>query len=126
MFPRSKANGFQRTRRYLRTLDIQSISQVSGRNVPVTERWNRTMRVTVSQWGNSLGLRLPKAIASALQLAPGSVLELLIEDGRLVAQPVIVAPSLDALLSRITRTNLHVPLLDDAPSAKRPRGREVW
>jgi len=40
------------------------------------------MRVTVSQWGNSLGLRLPKAIASALQLAPGSALELRVEDGR--------------------------------------------
>ena len=84
------------------------------------------MRVTLSQWGNSLGLRLPKAIASALQLAPGSALELRVEDGRLVAQPVVVAPTLEVLLAGITPANRHALLLDDEPKANRPLGRELW
>ena len=79
------------------------------------------MRVTVSQWGNSLGLRLPKAIASELQLEPGKTLELEIEDGRLIARPVAAAPSLAELLAGITPANRQVPLLDDDP-----RGREAW
>ena len=84
------------------------------------------MRVTVSQWGNSLGLRLPKAIASALQLAPGSALDLEVDDGKLVARPVATAPSLDDLLAAITPANRHGLLIDDEPGTKRPRGREVW
>lgn len=84
------------------------------------------MRVTVSQWGNSLGLRLPKAIASALHLTPGSALDLEVDDGRLVAHPVAAAPSLDELLAGITTANRHAPLMDDAPGTKRPHGREVW
>ena len=84
------------------------------------------MRITVSQWGTSLGLRLPKAIASALQLAPGSALELRVEDGRLVAQPVMVTPSLEELLAGITPASLHAPLLDDDSKGKRPQGREAW
>lgn len=84
------------------------------------------MRVTVSQWGNSLGLRLPKAIASELQLAAGSVLELQVEDGKLVVHPVAYAPTLDALLSGITPANVHGLLFDEARSAKHPRGGEAW
>jgi len=84
------------------------------------------MRVTVSQWGNSLGLRLPKAITSALQLAPGSALELRVEDGRLVAQPVLAVPSLEVLLAGVTPANRHALLLDHVPKANRPRGRELW
>lgn len=91
------------------------------RSVPVAERWSRTMRVTVSQWGNSLGLRLPKAIAAQLELKPGSELELHVDDGHLIARPVAASPSLEELLAGITPTNRHAPLLDDAP-----RGREAW
>ena len=83
------------------------------------------MRVTVSQWGNSLGLRLPKAIASALQLTPGSALELEVQNGKLVAYPAVDSPSLDDLLARITPSNRHAPLAEDAPNARR-RGREAW
>lgn len=79
------------------------------------------MRVTVSQWGNSLGLRLPKAIAAELQLEPGHALELEIEDGRLIARPVAAAPSLAELLAGITPANRQAQLLDDGP-----RGREAW
>jgi antitoxin MazE len=84
------------------------------------------MRVTVSQWGNSLGLRLPKAIASQLMLSPGSRLDLQVEEGRLIASPVMSAPVLAVLLAGITSANRHAPLMDDAPSVMRRRGQEAW
>ena len=84
------------------------------------------MRVVVSQWGNSLGLRLPRAIASQLALAPGSELDLQVDNDHLIARPVAVSPSLEELLAGITPTNHHAPLLNDAPRVEVPRGREVW
>ena len=78
------------------------------------------MRATVSKWGNSLGLRIPRGLAQDAGLAEGSVVELRVEDGRLVAEPVAVE-NLEALLSKVTTKNRHEELLIDAP-----RGREAW
>jgi len=78
------------------------------------------MRATVSKWGNSLGLRIPRGLAHDAGLAEGSVVELRVEDGRLVAEPVAVE-NLEALLSKVTTKNRHEELLIDAP-----RGREAW
>ena len=78
------------------------------------------MRATVSKWGNSLGLRIPRGLAQDAGLAEGSVVELRVEDGRLIAEPVAVE-SLEALLSKVTTKNRHEELLIDAP-----RGREAW
>src|SRR5690348_14584090 len=48
------------------------------------------MRATICKWGNSLGLRIPRGLAEDAGLAEGSVVELRLEDGRLVAEPVTV------------------------------------
>jgi len=78
------------------------------------------MRATVSKWGNSLGLRIPRGLAEDVGLAEGSLVDLRVENGRLVAEPVAVE-SLESLLARVTPQNLHGELLAD-----QPRGREVW
>ena len=78
------------------------------------------MRATVSRWGNSLGLRIPRGIAEDAGLAEGSVLDLRVENGRLIAQPVVVE-NLDSLLAKVTPKNVHRELLVDSP-----RGREIW
>ena len=78
------------------------------------------MRVTISKWGNSLGLRIPRGLAEDAGLAEGSHVELRVEDGRLVAEPVTVE-NLEALLSKVTAKNRHDELFVDAP-----RGREAW
>jgi antitoxin MazE len=41
------------------------------------------MKVKVAKWGNSLGVRLPKAAAEAAGLKPGSELEVSVEGGEL-------------------------------------------
>jgi antitoxin MazE len=63
------------------------------------------MKVKVAQWGNSLGLRLPKAAAEAAGLKPGSEVDITVEGRELrVRQP---APykhyRLEDLLAEIDR-----------------------
>jgi antitoxin MazE len=78
------------------------------------------MRATISKWGNSLGLRIPRGLAEDAGLAEGSLVELRVENGRLVAEPVTVE-NLEALLSKVTAKNRHDELFVDSP-----RGREAW
>jgi len=78
------------------------------------------MRATISKWGNSLGLRIPRGLAEDAGLAEGSLVELRVENGRLVAEPVTVE-NLETLLSKVTAKNRHDELFVDSP-----RGREAW
>jgi antitoxin MazE len=78
------------------------------------------VRATVSRWGNSLGLRIPRGLAEDAGLSEGSSIDLRVENGRLIVEPVAVE-SLESLLAKVTPKNLHGELLIDAP-----RGREVW
>lgn len=73
----------------------------------------------VQKWGNSLGIRIPKAIAVKVGLVEGSEIDLDIEEGNLVVKPK--SKSLDELLSQITPDNLHAEI----PTGK-PEGRESW
>ncbi len=79
------------------------------------------MRVTVSRWGNSLGVRIPRALAADAQITEGTTVDVRVEDGRLVATPVTDEITLDALLAEITPENLHEEAFPDPP-----RGRERW
>jgi antitoxin MazE len=78
------------------------------------------MRTTVSRWGNSLGLRIPRGLAKHAGLTEGSLIDLRVENGRLIVEPITVN-NLDALLAKVTAKNLHTELFVDTP-----RGREVW
>lgn len=77
------------------------------------------MRVTVSKWGNSLGLRIPRGVAEDAQFSEGSVVDLRVEGGRLIVEP-LDAVDLGDLLARVTPENLH----GDALHAQ-PVGRET-
>ena len=79
-----------------------------------------SMRVKVQAWGNSLGLRIPKAYATELGVQAGTEMEVNIDAGALRAEP---APEmqLDALLSQITDANQP----GEADWGE-PRGAEAW
>jgi antitoxin MazE len=77
------------------------------------------MHATVSKWGNSLALRIPKRVAAELQLMAGTMVDVRAEDGRLVAEPV-EDESLEAMVARITPESRHGERFDGTP-----RGREV-
>lgn len=77
---------------------------------------------TVHQWGNSLGLRIPKAMARDLQITEGTSVDLRLEKGRLVVRPVNdPRRELEELLRQVTPENLHAEV-DQGPAM----GREVW
>jgi len=46
------------------------------------------MTVTLHRWGNSIGLRLPKPLLEQVGLGEGSKVDLKVEAGRLVIEPV--------------------------------------
>ena len=85
-----------------------------------TRSGDLTVRATVSKWGNSLGLRIPRGIAEDAGLTEGSSIDLRVENGRLIVEPIAVE-SLESLLAKVSPKNLHGELLVDGP-----RGREAW
>ena len=60
------------------------------------------MQVLLSKWGNSLGLRLPRALASQLGLAEGQTVEVRAEGDRLVVVAARPLYRVEDLLSGMT------------------------
>lgn len=63
------------------------------------------MKVKISKWGNSLGLRLPKAAVDAAGLKPGAEVDVVIEgrDLRVRSVPPIKHYRLEDLLAEMDR-----------------------
>lgn len=78
------------------------------------------MRATVRKWGNSAAVRMPAAVMEEAKLEIDQTVEVRVEGGRVVIEPV-AAPefTLDALLAGVTRDNLH-----EEESFGPPVGRE--
>jgi antitoxin MazE len=80
------------------------------------------VRQRVQMWGNSLSVRIPKAMAQELHLQPNSEVEMSLEASNLVIKPVTrPVYDLDELLSQVTPENLHGEV-DWGPAV----GKEVW
>ena len=79
------------------------------------------MLATVSKWGNSRALRIPKELALEAGLDFGGKVELILEDGQLRIVPV-AAPryTLEELVAQITPENRH-----DEWDTGPPVGKEV-
>lgn len=73
----------------------------------------------VQKWGNSLGIRIPKALALKVGIEEGTEIDLDIEEGQHVIKPK--STTLDKLLSQITPNNVHTEI-----STGEPQGRETW
>jgi antitoxin MazE len=79
------------------------------------------MRVAVQKWGNSLALRIPRALAAAAGVEQGTEVEVSVRDGRLVAEPVVRIPTLAELLEGFGAEEADG--YEDVPGAV---GREAW
>ncbi|PSR16891.1 AbrB/MazE/SpoVT family DNA-binding domain-containing protein [filamentous cyanobacterium CCP3] len=80
------------------------------------------MRSQIGQWGNSLGLRIPKYIVEALHLQANDAVECSVENGALVIKPIQALPelSLDELLAEVVESP------DPEVGWGRPAGEEIW
>ena len=78
------------------------------------------MKIKLRKWGNSLGVRIPKSIATELNLGDGSTVEVQKTKNQIVIEPV-TEESLEELLSQVNDDN--VPTETDFG---KPEGKEVW
>ncbi len=76
----------------------------------------------VQKWGNSLALRIPRVLASEIGLGPDTPVELSLVKGKLIVEPVREPTvTLDELLDRVTKENLHGEI-QTGPVV----GNEIW
>jgi antitoxin MazE len=79
------------------------------------------MHIRVQKWGNSLAVRIPKPLAEDAKVEEGTVLNLAVSEGKVIATPVKKKQSLRQMLAKVSRKNLHAEVESGAPV-----GREVW
>ncbi len=80
------------------------------------------MQAQVAKWGNSLAVRIPKALAEQARLREGARLEMSLgEDGEVVLKPLSGGYRLDDLLAGITADNRHAE-----SDWGGPQGGEAW
>ena len=78
------------------------------------------MTATIQRWGNSLALRIPKAVAKQIQIQEGDPVFLKVGTAGLTVKAVPKRLELDDLLNKVTPENVHPESDWDAD-----RGREV-
>ena len=74
----------------------------------------------ISKWGNSLGVRLPLALATEAGIAEGQIVDITVKNAQILIKKS-KKYSLDELVSKILPENLHGEF--DTGS---PKGHEVW
>lgn len=80
------------------------------------------MRVKVQKWGNSLALRIPKSFANQTSIKLGSIVDLSIESGKLIIEPIQQEEyDLKTLMSEVRESNLHKEYFN-----VKPTGKELW
>ncbi|MGE5513081.1 MAG: AbrB/MazE/SpoVT family DNA-binding domain-containing protein [Bacteroidota bacterium] len=81
------------------------------------------MQATISKWGNSLALRLPKHVADQVRLVEGAVVTLEVDDGTLKIIPSRKRFKLSELLAGEPDRAKRKPAEFDWG---KPSGDEVW
>ena len=80
------------------------------------------MRISVQKWGNSLAVRIPKAIARESGIDSGSAVDLRLVKGSIVLKPEPKPRfTLDDLLAEVNDGNRHGEVQSGPPT-----GREAW
>ena len=80
------------------------------------------MQTKVQKWGNSLGVRIPKALAEEVGVEAGAEVDLAVSNGDLILRPRRRKRyRLADLLRQVTADNVHEEI-NTGPAV----GREVW
>lgn len=78
------------------------------------------MQAQIQKWGNSIGVRIPKKIATRLNIGANTIVNLTISNNSLVIDAEI--SELDRLVDQITASNIHGEILNDDSKV----GKESW
>lgn len=79
------------------------------------------MHAQVAKWGNSLAVRIPRAVARDTGLTQGTTVQMTTANGGLLITPAAPRYGLKQLVSGITPQNRHAET-----DWGRPVGQEVW
>lgn len=80
------------------------------------------VKAKVQKWGNSLGIRIPRALAVEVGVDSESIVDISINYGDIIITPGKQRPpSLRRLLAKVTAENLHEEILTGDAA-----GRELW
>jgi antitoxin MazE len=61
----------------------------------------------ISTWGNSLGVRLPQAVLEELGLNDGAIVNIIVENNKIVLSPIKEAYDLKELVKNVTPDMQH-------------------
>ena len=76
------------------------------------------MTATIQKWGNSLALRIPKAVAKQIQVSDGDAVELRVDQDGLNIRPARKRYELAQLVRKITPANRHAETDWGKPAGK--------
>ena len=80
------------------------------------------MVTRIQKWGNSLGLRIPRALAEDAEVGEGSPVDVSLRRGSLVIRPIKRQEyRLEDLLAEVKPSNLHQEV-----EVSGPVGGEAW
>ncbi len=79
------------------------------------------MKTKIKKWGNSLAVRIPSPYAKELSLASDTEVNIEVQDGKLVIEPVPGEHDLETLLAQVDGSNVH-----EESSYGKPVGKEAW
>ena len=65
------------------------------------------MQIQISRWGNSLGLRLPRALAQQIGVSEGQKVNIVAEGRRLIVEPASPRYRLEDLIANMTPQAMH-------------------
>lgn len=79
--------------------------------------------VSISKWGNSQGLRIPKEIIESLKIKVGDKVRVFIENNRVIIEPIQKKKeyTIDELVAKIPDDYVKEPELMTTPM-----GKEIW
>ena len=80
------------------------------------------MRVIVSKWGNSLAIRIPKAVVEGLRVQAGRAVDLTVEGDAVIIRSCVPRYTIEELVSEM-RPGDEPEVFDDVNSP--PVGHEV-
>ncbi len=79
------------------------------------------METKVQKWGNSLAVRIPNSYAKDIDLKQGSLINILMDNDRIIIKPKRKKAELSDLLSQITDENIH----EEVETGENV-GKEIW
>lgn len=79
------------------------------------------MHIKAQRWGNSLAVRIPKAVAEEAGIRERDEMDIEVRDGVIQLRPHALEPSLEELLAGITPENRH-----GETDFGQPQGCETW